>query len=313
MKKRTIKGLLTLAIIALLTCLLLCACNKADDTGIIEISTAEDLIRISERMDRDYILVNDIDLTAYPDWEPIGGAYGKNIFTGTLDGNGYSISGLRRTNSFAEKDNRIYFGLFGHVGGAGRVVNLTFKNVNVSMTGPAVDNSQTRVFCGALAGAFYGTAENVTVANGTMSYNVCTNGCAYTGGLFGLAIGATIKNCVNGSAVVSGRYGSSGGGICGYASNTKFENCKNAGSVSTYCTSFGGAAYSGGIVGEAFSNNPNEYIACENIGNLSFGYYGDFDPSSSLGGLLGWISGGALNWHGDSNDIEAHKINELIQ
>lgn len=311
MKTKTLKVLFALALTVILSCFLLCACN--DESNAIEIATAEDLIKISEKMDGNYILVKDIDLSAYPNWEPIGGAYGESVFTGTLNGNGYSIKGLRRTASFSEKNSRIYFGLFGHVGGTGEITDLTLENVSVSMTGPNVNNESTKVFCGALAGSFYGSAKNVCVKTGTVSYSVCTNGCAFTGGLFGLAIGATIESCSNGAAIVSGRYAGIGGGICGYASNSKFEDCENTGTVSSYCTSFGGVAYSGGIVGEAFSKNPNTYTSCKSTGALSYDYYGDFDASSSLGGVLGWISGGALDWKGNAAEIEAHSLDQLLQ
>ena len=313
MKRKTFKGIFTVMLLVLLGCFLLCSCGEEGADGAIKIATAEDLIKISEKMDGDYVLVNNIDLSSYPNWEPIGGAYGESIFTGTLDGDGYSITGLRRTASFSEKNSRIYFGLFGHVGGTGKIVDLTFENVNISMTGPNVNNESTKVFCGALAGSFYGTAENVCVKTGTVSYSVCTNGCAFTGGLFGLTVGATVENCSNNAAIVSGRYAGIGGGICGYASNSTFISCKNTGSVSTYCTSFGGVAYSGGIVGESFSKNPNTYTSCKSTGALSYDYYGEFDASSSLGGVLGWISGGALDWKGNSSELEAHQVDQLYQ
>ena len=324
MRLKVLCGLIT-AVTVIFACCFLFSCEetgevidgeKEESVNIkkaIEIATAEDLMKISEKMDGDYVLVNDIDLSSYPNWEPIGGAYGENIFVGTLYGDGHSISGLRRASSITEKNSRIYFGLFGQVGGNGKIVDLTLKDVYVTMTGPEVNNASTKVFCGAFAGAFYGTAESLRVESGTVSYSVCTNGCAYTGGLFGLAIGATVKDCSNNAAVVSGRYAGVGGGICGYASNSGFENCKNTGSISSYCTSFGGAAYSGGIVGEAFSKNPNTYTFCESTGHLSYDYYGNFDASSSFGGVLGWISGGALDWSGDSSSIEAHKVDQLFQ
>jgi len=315
MGNKILKTIFVTVFVALFSCFLLCSCEDTEgaDNGPIEIATPEDLINIANKMDGNYVLVNNIDLSTYPNWEPIGGAYGEASFSGTLNGNGHSIIGLKRTASFAEKNSRIYFGLFGHVSVSGKITDLSFENVSVSMTGPEVNNSSTKVFCGTLAGAFYGSAEGVDVKSGTMSYSVCTNGCAYTGGLFGLCVGANIKSCSNSATVVSGRYAGVGGGICGYASNSQFDSCKNTGSVSTYCTSFGGVAYSGGIVGEAFSSNPNEYTSCENEGSLRYDYYGDFDPSSSLGGILGWIGGGKLDWSGNSDNIEAHQINQLFQ
>ena len=73
-----------------------------------KIFTIEDLYSINSNMDGDYILMNDLDLSEATSnggdwdfmgngWEPIGsgGAYGNTAFTGTFDGNGYTIKGLR--------------------------------------------------------------------------------------------------------------------------------------------------------------------------------------------------------------------------
>lgn len=58
-----------------------------------------------------YILMNDIDLSGYDNWDPIGN-YG-GYFEGTFDGNGFVISNLKIDRS--KEDNA---GLFGIAAGA---------------------------------------------------------------------------------------------------------------------------------------------------------------------------------------------------
>jgi hypothetical protein len=62
--------------------------------GYIGIYTAEDLDNVRNDLTANYILMNDIDLSAYENWEPIGKlstfAY-YDTFSGVFDGNGHSI------------------------------------------------------------------------------------------------------------------------------------------------------------------------------------------------------------------------------
>src|SRR5690606_29835936 len=73
------------------------------ETGVIAISTLADLDNIRNNMTGDYALVNDIDASATADpgygdgagWMPLGRENDSGIpFTGSLDGQGYTITGL---------------------------------------------------------------------------------------------------------------------------------------------------------------------------------------------------------------------------
>jgi hypothetical protein len=79
-------------------------CEAAQQEDVIEISTAEDLIAINQNLSGHYILTEDIDLSAYENWQMIG-AYimdpespeGEDpmpdaAFSGVFDGNGHIIS-----------------------------------------------------------------------------------------------------------------------------------------------------------------------------------------------------------------------------
>ena len=232
------------------------ALEETDTTEqeFIEISTIEELYNIRNDLTANYILVNDIDLTDATasggawdyegrGWNPIGSgdAYGKNAFTGTFDGNGYSITGMRIsvTTLPSGAKSMIYLGLFANV--TGTIKNLTIDgNVYANWTSSAVD-----IYAGAVAGYCTGTIENcdsnarISVAS---TYNTGTNTYVYAGGLVGFTSGATITGCVNNgdvNAIVGVSYGSSSkdnsyaGGIVGYSdsNNTKITNSYNVGEI----------------------------------------------------------------------------------
>ncbi len=84
---------------------------------------AEDFDQIRYNLSGTYILVNDIDLSSYTNWTPIGSA--DKPFTGSLLGAGYTISGMQITNlPKAAEDGYAYVGLFGYNQGMIRDVSL---------------------------------------------------------------------------------------------------------------------------------------------------------------------------------------------
>lgn len=230
-------------------------------------------------MSAHYRLTSDITLSN-SEWVPIGGLYNQNntdLFQGTFDGNGHTISNLKRFADISEVNNRIYFGLFSRIGNLGTVKNLTMRDCNIYMTGPSVNNANTRVFVGCIAGFVQGTVSNVTVG-GICSYDVCTNGMAYVGSVAGVATSAKISGCTNRAAITGGRYSSGAGGIAGHSSYTTFTNCTNYGVITAKRTVWGGSAAAGGIVGELHENNVSSYanyfISCYHYGNVDAIHYG---------------------------------------
>ena len=246
-------------------------------------------------MNADYKLVNDINLNT-SEWVSLGGFYRENDFNGTLDGNGKKISNLRRTADITEKaiDGKnagFFFGLFGAIGPDGEIKNLTMNNVYIHMDGPEVDNSKARIFVGAIAGMIKGNIEGVTI-NGVCSYDVCTNGIVYTGGLGGAAYKATLKNCKNNSSVTSGRYTGVAGGIVAHSTGATFDTCSNTGSITAKCTNWGGIASAAGISGEIYYKTGDvslytTIIKCSNSGSISaMGYGGNFPfPQKNTGDI----------------------------
>ena len=66
---------------------------EAPAGSYVEIATAEELDQIRDDLDGHYVLTQDIDLTDWGEWDPIGSTTSAP-FTGTLDGQGHVIRGL---------------------------------------------------------------------------------------------------------------------------------------------------------------------------------------------------------------------------
>ena len=218
----------------------------ADYVGYYAISNAGNLYWFADKVDTENdtygsakvvlaadITVNEGEITASSTdvrvWNPIGDK--TNIFNGTFDGNGKTVSGLYYNNS----ENN-YVGLFARVSERGVV-----KNVTVTKS----------YFCG-----YYHVAGIVGLNEGTVTdcVNRAMMDCdGYSGGIVGNNQG-NISNCLNyGTIHGSGNQG----GIAGYNSGC-VELCGNEGSIST------GWMHAGGIVGD----NTGTVRNCWNTGDV---------------------------------------------
>ena len=198
-------------------------------SGTYSISTAEELAKLA-RMTNNYkidtncefVLANDIDLSAYSTgegWTPIGIS---NEFTATFDGNGYVISNL-----YINTPSIIRVGLFGWC------ISAEIKNVgleNVDVTGDYE------------VGGLMGRGCDVTISNSYVTGSV--SGTGNVGGLIGYGYFSHIDNCTV-FADVTGT--TSVGGLVG-GSNFDLELIINNSSVSG---SVSGDSQVGGLVGEA--------------------------------------------------------------
>lgn len=141
------------------------------------IYTAEDLNNVRNDLSGVYYLQNDIDLSSYSEWTPLGtGTDTGQYFSGIFDGQGHTISGLTMSGN-----GYTYSGLFG-------VSRGIIKNVNVSVT---IKDAAT---AGGLVGYLYYSG---TVENCSLSGSVEGNG--DIGGLIGKAESSDndilIRNC----------------------------------------------------------------------------------------------------------------------
>lgn len=164
-----------------------------------QISNEEGLRAIADDMNGDYILTADITLTG--SWSPLGTPNSDDdngSFTGTLDGNGHTISGL----GFKIDDKDVvYMGLFGRIGSAGVVKNLNVNKISdEGLLARAGDNNGTRNI-GTIAGVNHGTILNCRSDVNIACYASYIDG----GGIAGENAGL-IKNCVYTGTIIGGNY-----------------------------------------------------------------------------------------------------------
>src|ERR1035437_9951236 len=208
-------------LITLLSLLLVCGLANAtawSGTGTsgdpYQISTAEDMALIATNVNGGmymstgiyFKLMNDISLSAYPNWTPIGNS--SYDFRGIFDGNSHKITELTISGTSD------YAGLFGNIGYGCAIKNLNIENCSITTTGSVV---------GALVGKAYLNTQNqnITIENCKTSGSI--TGLSSIGGLIGgvaqssPATGGDIYSIIisNSSSSVT-VIGSTAGGIVGY-------------------------------------------------------------------------------------------------
>ncbi len=123
-------------------------------------------------LDKHYALGDHIDMTGKA-WDPVGAPGGLDyFFTGTFNGNGYTISNLTVSGSYAA------LGLFGMVFEA-VISNIGLVNVDIKVTGTGTHN----------AGGLVGNAQFSTIANSYVTGSVSAVSNGNIGGLVGNATG----------------------------------------------------------------------------------------------------------------------------
>ena len=235
-----------------------------DTSGFNEIRNADQLAYVAQQINNNipnwrtanYKIINNIDLSRYPDWEPIG-IGGKDVnwpeFKGTFDGGGFTISNLRQDRDGGD------FGLFGSISNyeaAGVVRNITLSNVQITASSIMVNTA-----IGAIVGNNYGTVENCSVA-GTISAT-SDGGYAYVGGIVGRVNNGTVRNCYSTANVsvkalkeLASTDSNSSGGIAGQTLRSGVTtNCYFTGSVGFNLNS----VKVGAIVGDNFGTVSNCY------------------------------------------------------
>ena len=233
--------------------------------GSYTVTTAEGLKNIAElvneewKLDINITLTDNIDLTGI-DWTPIGIDY-NHRYTGTFDGGGHTITGLKITGS------NDYAGLFGHIGSGGKVMNVKLEGVQIES-----DNEMSVV--GGVAGWSYGTIENCSVSGSVSGSG--KNG--FAGGVVGYQNGGFLTGCSSSAKV-------NAGGIAGGVAGTS-----GLGATLTACYATGdvtlesrgtGTYYAGGVVGS--NNNSSTLIACYAWGSVS----GSGSGTIYVGGVTG--------------------------
>lgn len=172
-------------------------------------------------MEACYKLVNNLDLSNYPNWNPIG-INNENVtpFRGNLNGNVYSKFGLNRNsrNSILpfDTDTNAYMGLFGRIENA-LIINLKLMDINYTFDCSQLNIKNSHCLVGGLAGSSINSEIRNIKVTGTM--NIRSRAARFDntqfqfcGGIIGEATSTNILYC--GSAVdihATYRYQSIGG------------------------------------------------------------------------------------------------------
>ncbi len=262
---------------------------KPDPTRFITISSAEELEMLAQYVNLDHsmagytvVLTGDIDM-AGKTLTPIGFefTYKKSSsaaysapFSGTFEGNGYTISNLNMVRHEGQA------AVFGYTDGA------TIRNLNIegNITGTAY------------VGGIIGYAQNTRVSRcnftgtitGVAVYGQKQTGC-YIGGLVGKLSGATslVENCnVNApilakTAITNEAAASYVGGLVGDLLGGVFNNCSIRGSVTAEYISTNDGNYVGGLVG--YSNLATDAKVMNST------VYADVTGNTNVGGFIGRI------------------------
>ena len=266
-------------------------------------------------LDANKNLVSKSDLT---EWEPIGARWSS--YTGTFDGQGYTISGLYFNDPFAS-----YVGLFGCIGANGKISNV----------GVLDSYFQFSALGGGVCGVNYGTVRDckntgsvrgISTIGGVCglnekggiienSFNEGTvsgtgDNARQVGGVSGYNNG-TIKSCYN-TASVSGK--ESVGGVCGFNSAGTTTNCFNKGTVSGK-ESVGGVCGNGCGVATTNCFNEGTVSGQSHVGGVcGYDYYYDgaltncyYLSDTATGG----INGKDVSGKAEGKSIEQFKSGEV--
>ena len=273
-----------------------------DQTGTkYLVATADGLAQVAEEINAGEFtgnveLVGDIDLanftltkssTIVSNWAPIGTP--EQPFTGSFDGNGYTIKNLALVESEA-KEGKAYIGFFGYAKNA-TIKNVTFENVYINIPCLDIDHSQGHI--GAVAGSLEGTStiENVTVKGDIQVYATQTaNGASRVavvagGNAFG---DVTMKNvhviANDGSSLIANN---NTGALAGQLQGKMyFENCTS--NIDVTVNKF----FAGGLVGIAAGDS--KFVNCHTTGDVAViaGREGRHNDEYRVGGIAGgWADG----------------------
>lgn len=273
-------------IMSLLFVLVFCTATPVKGAEAVYIDTETELIQLSRRVaDGDSMQGVEVYLTASigltKAFTPIGN--GETPFSGSFNGGGYTISGLRveRTES--------YNGLFGCIVG-GSVKDLKVTNATVS----GGDYSAV------IAGRLYSYEGYSAITNCTVTGTV--DGGCYTGGITGLTLSAAhgiyaesvVKECsfkgtVKGDIYVGGISGKAEAISTASRAESRIEGCVSNGSVKA-SGRYGSMA--GGISGAVSAkSNGGSSIACVTEG-LSCA--DSVTEKAAVGGISGAIGADGL-------------------
>ena len=205
-------------------------------------------------------LTKNLDLNGI-EWTPIGTKGTSNVFKGTFDGNGATISNLKISGGS-------YVALFGETSGAtikdltvtGEVSGEDVAGIVAKATDTTITNCVNKVNVTATAGKAAGISASFggTITKCENRGTVATAAAQPAGGLVAWCNAAVIENCHNYGAVTAGDHGAldsaQAGGLCGnLAAGSTIKNCSNSAVITS-------ANLAGGVAGRAGAENKTAIV-----------------------------------------------------
>ena len=300
MKDGCLKALCTaLALMLAFSCIKVNALDENSSTDEpIYIHTISELRAIEKDLSGSYKLANNIIADDNEIFYALGSK--SEMFTGTFDGNGYFIEGLKLSANVEEGQKSAYVGLFAY--NAGEIKNLTLTKLSISL--PPL----SWLYIGGIA------ATNTTLAgreNGGLITNCFVEGemnvdagdiWVRVGGITGSVERGEISRCVsNVNISYNGKTSIDAGGITS-CNGGSIRYCSNRGEISVVTSR---DAQIGGItaLAKGQQDNPSVIDSCVNKGNIKV----ESDMTLTVGGIIGRMYIGG-NYTLVSNTVSAGKI-----
>lgn len=205
MKKCTTKIMPFILIFAVLlsfvpTVVLATDASDASAEGYYQITSAEQLDNVRNDLNGNYILCANISLEDY-NWEPIGSI--EYPFTGTFDGNGYTISNVTINKHFTMDNittSEMNVGFFGYTNGA-TIKNLGIENASYNVTTDDFDNTNFSDV-GGIAGTLNNTTVECSYFEGNINNRAGSMIFARSGGIAAIGLNSSITNCYSNSSIL---------------------------------------------------------------------------------------------------------------
>lgn len=290
------------------------------DASAEKVYTPEDLNNIRNNRYGSYVLMNDIDMSSYGDWNPIGQTVSE-AFYGKLDGQGHMIKGLTVNLSITSGSLGMPYhvaGLFGVCSGA-TIKNLVLQDIDITISnssGYAYSSSidDRNIYAGGAAGYLVNDAViyNCSVSGKVTAITSQEALDAFCGGGVGYASEAVISY-MDSSCTIKAESSNStsgadshAGGIAGLFNGVGYlDHCRNIGTVNSKTADYG-HAYAGGLVGKTVSENGKLEIAdCFNRGQVTATAGNLFSNNAYAGGIAGVFTGSIIRVY-NSGEVQAN-------
>lgn len=247
--------------------------TQAANGGYVEVYTADDLYRIRDNLAGNYTLMDDIDLSSWENWEPIGQEDAP--FQGTFDGNGHIIRNMKidSTKTATEETHSYYYGLFGYIsGGTISSVGIVNASINVSYNSGTLDSSFCEV--GGLAGYITKSTISKSFFIGSITVSATGNTYVRVAGITAETVGdSSIVDCFSNAHIKAEaeKMNLFAAGIAAYLDHGSVVRCYVTGTISAKDP--GGYCYFGGI---------NASATRDTIWGIVLDYFGSVQKSIAM-------------------------------